>query len=126
MRYLVCAMLLVVGLIHLLPASGVLGSERLAGLYGIAPVEANIAILMRHRAVLFGILGLFLVVAAFNPVLQIAAFVAGFLSVGSFLWLAWSVGGYNAQLARVFAADLAALACLIVGVVAYFLARRIG
>ena len=42
MRYLVCAMLLVVGLIHLLPASGVLGSERLAGLYGIATVEAPV------------------------------------------------------------------------------------
>ncbi|MFN0162458.1 MAG: hypothetical protein ACKVQQ_14595 [Burkholderiales bacterium] len=33
----------------------------------------------------------------------------------SFLWLALSVGGYNAQLARVVVADLVALACLLIG-----------
>lgn len=126
MRYLVSAMLLVVGLIHLLPVSGALGGERLAALYGIPLTDANIAILMRHRAVLFGILGLFLVIAAFKQAFQIAAFVAGFLSVVSFLWLAGSAGGYNAQIGRVFAADLAALACLGVGVVGYVLANRVG
>lgn len=60
MRYLVSAMLVVVAVIHLLPLSGVLGSERLAALYGLSFNEPNLAILMRHRAVLFGLLGLFL------------------------------------------------------------------
>jgi hypothetical protein len=48
------------------------------------------------------------------------------VSVGSFLWLAWSVGGTNAQLARVVTADVVALACLVVGVVAYGVGRRGG
>lgn len=119
MRYLVPAMLVVVGVIHLLPLSGVLGSERLVALYGLTFNEPNLAILMRHRAVLFGLLGLFLVFAAFQPPFQTVAFIAGFVSVGSFLGLAWSVGGYNAQVGRVFVADIIALVCLIIGAAAH-------
>jgi hypothetical protein len=119
MHYLVSAMLIVVAVIHLLPLSGVLGSERLAALYGLSFNEPNIAILMRHRAVLFGLLGMFLLVAAFRPPLQTIAFIAGFVSVASFLWIAWSVGGYNPQVARVFLADIVALICLIIGVAAH-------
>ena len=124
MRYLIAAMLVVVGIIHLLPLSGVLGGERLAALHGLSFSEPNLAILMRHRAVLFGLLGLFFLFAAFHPPLQTLAFIAGFVSVGSFLWLAWSVGGYNAQISRVFAADIAALVCLIIGGAAHIYAQR--
>jgi hypothetical protein len=114
-KYVVSAMLIVVGVIHLIPVTGVLGGERLAALYGLRLDEPNLAILMRHRAVLFGLLGAFMVFAAFRPALQTPAFVGGFVSVLSFLWLAWSVGGYNAEVNRVFVADLVALGCLVVG-----------
>lgn len=119
MRYVVSAMLVVVGVIHLMPLSGVLGSERLAALYGLSFDQPDLAILMRHRAVLFGLLGAFLLLAAFRPELQTVAFVAGFVSVVSFLYLAWSVGNYNAQIGRVFAADVVALVCLVIGVAAH-------
>lgn len=115
MKYLVSAMLVLVGVIHLLPLSGVLGSERLASLYGLKFNEPNLEILMRHRAVLFGLLGAFMVFAAFKPAYQTVAFVGGFISVVSFLYLSWAVGGYNEQLGRVFVADVVALVCLIVG-----------
>ena len=124
MRYLVSAMLVIVAIIHLLPLSGVIGSERLASLYGISFDEPNIAILMRHRAVLFGLLGLFLLFAAFKPTFQLAAFVIGFASVVSFLGLAASVGGYNAAIGRVIAADVVALGCLVVGAAAYACAQQ--
>ncbi len=126
MRYLVSAMLVVVAIIHLLPLSGLLGTERLAALYGITVDEPNLAILMRHRAVLFGLLGLFLLIAAFRPNLQGIAFAGGFASVLSFLYLAWSVGNYNPQVGRVFAADVIALICLVVGVIAHFYVKREG
>lgn len=115
MQKLVAAMLIIAGIIHVLPLPGVLGAERLASLYGLSFDEANIVILMRHRAVLFGLLGLFLIYAAFRPALQPLAFVAGFVSVVSFLALAHSVGGYNSGVARVLAADWVALVCLLVG-----------
>jgi len=124
MRYLVSAMLVIVAIIHLLPLSGVIGSERLASLYGISFDEPNIAILMRHRAVLFGLLGLFMLFAAFAPRFQVAAFVIGFVSVVSFLWLASSVGGYNAAVGRIVTADVVALVCLVIGAAAYAYARH--
>ena len=124
MRYLASAMLLVVAIIHLLPLPGLLGKKHLAALYGLSFDEPNIAILMRHRAVLFGLLGLFLLVAAFRHEWQGIAFVAGFASVLSFLYLARSVGGYNAQVGRIVAADILALVCLVVGAAAWLFDRR--
>ena len=121
MRYLISAMLIFVGVIHLLPLVGALSSDKLSLMYGLTFTEPNLAILMRHRAVLFGLLGMLFMLAAFRPAYQPLALVTGFISVISFLWLAWSVGHYNAQIARVFAADIIALACLIVATINYFL-----
>jgi hypothetical protein len=119
MRHLISFMLMIVGIIHLLPLVGALGSEKLSTLYGLSFADPNLAILMRHRAVLFGLLGLFFIFAAFKPAYQPLAFIAGFISVVSFLWLAWSTGNYNAQVARVFTADIIAMACLIIATVTY-------
>ena len=126
MRYVTPAALILVAIIHLLPLSGVLGPERLAALYGISVDEPNLLILMRHRAVLFGILGVFMVVAAWTPRLRSAAFAMGFVSVVSFLWLAWSTDGYNADVGRVVTADLVALFFLIVGLAVHVQTRRRG
>jgi hypothetical protein len=116
MRYLISAMLVVAGVIHLLPVPGMFGNEQIAKLYGITFDEPNLVVLMRHRAVLFGLLGALLVSAAFVPMLHCTAFIAGITSVVSFLWIAASVGNYNKQLARVVAADKVAMVCLIVGI----------
>jgi len=121
-RHVVSAMLVVVAVIHLMPLSGVLGAERLATLYGLDFGEPGLALLMRHRAVLFGLLGVFLLVAAFRPEWQALALVAGFVSVVSFLYLAWG-GTHNAQVARVVVADVVALACLVCGAAAYLYER---
>jgi len=115
MKYLVSASLILAGIIHLLPLPGLLGAAKLTALYGLDLSEPNLSILMRHRAVLFGLLGSFLVYAAFKPSLQPLAFVAAFVSVVSFLLLAWSSGGYNTQVGRVVTADLVALVVLVIG-----------
>ena len=124
MRYLISAMLIIVGIIHVLPLSGVFGSERLSTLYGLSFTDPNLVILMRHRAVLFGILGMFFLFAAFNPPSQTVAFIAGFISVVSFLWLAFSIDGYNPHIARVFLLDIIALVCLIIGLAAQIYLRN--
>lgn len=115
MKHLISAMLLIVGVIHLLPVTGVLGGARLKSLYGIAFDEPNAAILMRHRAALFGLLGAFLIYAAFRPAFQSAALAGGFGSVLSFLWLARAYGACNPQIRRVVVVDLVALICLVAG-----------
>jgi hypothetical protein len=121
MRYVVSVMLVVVAVIHLVPVSGALGPGRLTALYGIPFDDPNLLILARHRAVLFGVLGALLLVAAFRPELQMAAFAAGFVSVASFLWLAASTGSYNDRLSRVVVADVVALVCLAIGLVAHLM-----
>lgn len=119
MSYLVSAMLIIVAIIHLMPAIGALGNDRLSKLYGITIGDPNTSILMRHRAILFGIFGAFLAFAAFMPAFQTAAFVGGFVSVISFLWLARSVRSHNQQVRRVVTADLIALAALVLGAAAH-------
>jgi hypothetical protein len=120
MRYILSAMLTVVGIIHLLPLTGVLSVSRLQELYGVTITDPNLEILMRHRAVLFGVLGAFLIYAAFRPGLQLAALIAGAVSVISFLVIAGMIGGYNAGIARVVTADIVAVVCLLIGALAYW------
>jgi hypothetical protein len=119
MRFILPIMLLVVGIIHILPLSGVLSAARLFELYGMTFDDPNLEILMRHRAVLFGLLGIFLICSAFMPSLQLPALIAGFLSVVSFLYLSYTVGGYNEQVNRIVIADKIALVCLVVALVSY-------
>ncbi|MEQ1515653.1 MAG: hypothetical protein ABL931_04085 [Usitatibacteraceae bacterium] len=116
-------MLLVAGAVHFLPVAGVLGAEQLQKIYGVPFDDANLEILMRHRAALFGLLGLFMVYAAFRPTLQVLALAAGLVSVTSFLWIATTVSGYNAAIRRVFMADLVALACLLLAIAAWIFQR---
>ena len=123
MNRIVTGMLIVVAVIHLLPLSGVLSAEQLSTLYGISFEEPNIEILMRHRSVLFGMLGTFLMYSAFKPQLHMYALVAATVSVVSFLYIAWSVGGYNDQVGRVYIADLVALVCIAVAFVVYLMLK---
>ncbi|MBU6152985.1 MAG: hypothetical protein KGP28_01675 [Bdellovibrionales bacterium] len=124
MKHLTTIILILVGIIHLLPLSGVFGAERLSALYGIEFQDPNILILMRHRAVLFGIFGVFLMTAAFRPAWHLWAFTSAFVSVVSFMLLALSAGEFNQELHRVFMADLVALGMIFIGLLARFFAFR--
>ena len=124
MEKVVAVLPVLVGIIHLLPVSGVMGVESLAGLYGISLSESNIEILMRHRAILFGILGILLVYAAFRTSLQPLAITVGLVSVVSFIAIAWSVGGYNDSVRNVVIADIFATAALVAAGVIRVMRRR--
>lgn len=106
--------LLIVAIIHLLPLAGVLGVERLRSLYGVAIDDPNLALLMRHRAVLFGIVGAMLIAAVFVPAWQALATVLAAVSVVSYCILYGLTPGINAALRTVFMVDLVAAAALAV------------
>lgn len=116
---IVTGLMLVVAVIHLLPISGFFGIERLAALYDIEISDGNIEILMRHRAVLFGILGGFFAFAAFRPAFQPVAFLAAFISLASFFFLAISVSGFNEAIRKIVIADIVASVCLAAAIVIY-------
>ena len=112
MHYLLKACLLLAAVIHLLPVAGVLGADRLQALYGVALDDPNLVLLMRHRAVLFGIVGVLLATAAFVPSLRGVALAVGGASAVAFLLLAWMSPPLNAAVARVVTADVVAVAAL--------------
>lgn len=114
MRHVVPACLLFVALVHALPVIGFGGAGPLATLYGVQVQDADTEILLRHRAVFFGLVALLLAASAFHAPLRTLAIGAGIASVASFLLVAWQVGGYNASLRRVVQVDVLALVALAV------------
>ena len=123
MRFVVPAVLLVVAAIHALPVIGILGSSQLSRLYGLPVPDANLELVLRHRALLFGLLAAFLGYAAFKPELHRLALIAGVASVSSFLVLAGLVGPYNQAMATVVRVDGVAMALLVVAAVVHLQAR---
>ncbi len=116
----ITALLLVVAFIHLVPITGLLGVARLESLYGVPISGNNMEILMRHRAVLFGILGVFFAYAAFTPHLQPLAFVAALVTLVAFFYLAFTVGGYNETIRKIVYGDIVAAVCLAGAVILYY------
>ncbi len=118
--------LIIAAIIHLLPLVGLAGADRLTKLYGIPIEEKNLLILMRHRAVMFGLFGAFLVYAAVVPAVRGAAIFVVLISDIAFLVLARTTGGYNTAMARVVKADIVAIVALSVALVLVFLRQGTG
>ena len=116
---LITGLILVVAAIHLVPITGFFGAKRLSALYGIEVDSSDLEILMRHRAVLFGILGTFFAYAAFVPALQPIAFVAAAASLSTFFYLAVAVGNYGPPIRKIVLGDVVAVICLAAAVLLY-------
>lgn len=112
MNWVISAGLIIAGVIHLLPVPGLIGSDWLTRLYGVVIVDRDLTIMMRHRALLFGLLGLFLVAAAFRPDWQWLALAAGLVSAIGFIVIAQLVGDYSTSLFRVVLFDIVAIVAL--------------
>jgi hypothetical protein len=106
-----------------IPLIGVVSAAKVSSLYGIEVQDPNLEILLRHRAVLFGLLAVFLAYAAFHRHLHSLALTAAWVSVVAFLVLATTVGNYNAALSTIVKADLLALALLIIATMVHMLQR---
>lgn len=87
MRWFAGTVLVVAGVVHLLPVVGVTGAGALSRLYAV-DVGGDVALLLRHRAALFGIVGTVLLAGAFVPALTTLALLVGLASTVSFLVLA--------------------------------------
>lgn len=118
MKYVSTVALLVAGIIHLLPVPGLMGVSTLARLYGIEVNDPNTAILLQHRALLFGVLGVLMLSAIALPWLRVTALTVALFSAASFIVVAMAVGGYNTAIGRVVVADVVAAVLLAAGLVA--------
>ncbi|MBW0104092.1 hypothetical protein [Pseudonocardia sp. KRD291] len=114
MSLVVGVILFVVGVVNGLPVVGVAGAGPLTTLYGTSLTDPDLLVLMRHRAILLGLLGAVLVAAAFLPTLRPAAIIAGLVSMVGFVVLAHLVGGIDPKLRTTVLIDVALSAALLV------------
>lgn len=115
---------LLTGLLNAFPAIGMFGARQLQGLYGFEFTDPDLLTLMQHRAVMLGLIGMFLIAAAFRNELQPAAFVLGLVSMLSFVVLTWLQGDPNRFIERVAMADIAGSALLLGALLLYWLQDR--
>lgn len=114
LRFTAGLALAVAAVIHLLPLPGVLGTQMLQRLYGIEALDADLLLLLRHRALLFGLLGMLLLGAIRHHALRTAAIGGGVASTAGFLLLAALGEAPGPALKPVLVADIVALLCLLV------------
>jgi len=112
MQHLWTLLVMVAAAINLAPVLGAFAPDRIAVLYGVSLDDSNLQILMRHRAVLFGLVGGLLLGAAFRPRLRTLGYAVGFASMLSFPLIAWLVGGYSAEIRHVILVDGVGIAAL--------------
>ena len=105
-------LLLIVAMIHLLPATGFFGTEALQSLYGVDIDDPDLEVLMRHRSMLFGILGVVFAYAAFHPPTRPVAFAAAAASLLSFFYLAATVPNTSQAIRKIVIVDLVATTAL--------------
>ena len=120
MSFVVAAVFFITGLLNAVPVIGVISADRLQRLYGIPLSDQNLIVLLRHRAVLFGIVGGLLMAAAFVPSLRCAAGVAGLVSMLAFVALASPGSQVNRKLQKVSQADMVGTALLVVALLLEF------
>lgn len=121
---IITALLLIVGIINIFPLMGIISAEQLTVLYGLDFHENNLLILMQHRALLFGLLGAFIVYAAFRPFFQPLAFICGMISMSGFIILSWRIGHHNNLITKVVIIDIIAILLLIVAVILFIINQK--
>ncbi|MDX1555533.1 MAG: hypothetical protein R3212_05860, partial [Xanthomonadales bacterium] len=99
---------------------GVFSAEMLANAYDIPAPQGDLLILMRHRALLFGVVGSIILVSAFRPHLQPAAMIAAFVSMAGFIALTLGSGNYGEKIHGVMLIDVVGVVLLVIAAVLRF------
>ena len=123
MSVVVAVALVLSGAIHLLPLVGVAGPARVAGMYDVRVEGPDLAVLLVHRAVLFGLLSALLIGGAFVDDLQPYAIGGGLISDVAFLAIARANPGINAAMQRVVRADVVSIGLPVVAAISWTVAR---
>jgi hypothetical protein len=112
--------LFIAGIINLLPAMLAFLPQKNSKSYGIDIANANYELLIRHRAVLFGIIGGLMIFSAVTKKYYSIATTVGLVSMLSFIILYFLIGKeINAELKKVMLIDVVAIVILLIGVILY-------
>ena len=116
MHKLITASLVIVGLINFLPVLGLLGVKNLETAYKISLPSGDLILLMQHRALLFGLLGGFILYSAFVPIYQNAAILLAAISMTGFAILVHVVGSSNPAILRILYIDYVGIFFLVIAI----------
>ena len=117
--------LFISGLINLLPALLAFLPGKISKSYGIDIPNANYELLLRHRAILFGIIGGLMIFSAITRKLYETATTAGLISMLSFIILYFLIGkDINSELKKVMIVDTIATAILCIGLILFFIKSK--
>lgn len=111
--------LLISGAINIFPSALVFLPERISDSYGIKLQNPDFELLLRHRAVLFGIIGGLMIYSALTKKYYSISVIVGLISMLSFVILYFSLNGINDELTKVMKFDIAAIVILIIGLLLY-------
>ena len=105
--------LVIVGVINLLPITVFFDATKTIKLYGM-PIEGeSLTILMRHRGVLLGLVGLALIVAAVKPEYRVLAITLALISKFAFVFLTFTAADYTPEVRQIALIDVGAIALLL-------------
>lgn len=122
MEHLFRITLFIAGIINTLPSLLAFLPDKISTSYGIDVTDPNLELLLRHRAILFGIVGVFMMYSAIVKHFYTFATAAGLISMVSFIILYFLIGtGINTELRTVMIVDVVAAALLCLGLGLYLL-----
>ena len=117
--------LFVAGGINLLPSLFAILPEKMAKSYGIEIPNANYELLLRHRAILFGIIGGLMIYSALVKKHYELSTIAGLVSMTSFIILYFLIGkDINSELKKVMMIDVVATVILCIGFILFLLKSK--
>lgn len=117
--------LFVAGVINLLPSLLAFLPDKIAKSYGIQIPNANYELLLRHRAILFGIIGGLMIYSALVKKHYELSTMAGLVSMTSFVVLYFLIGkDINSELKKVMMIDVVAIVILCAGFLLYALRSK--
>jgi len=108
--------LFITGVINFLPSILAFIPVKISTSYGVDISNSNLELLLRHRAVLFGIIGGIMIHSAITKKNYSLSIAIGLISMISFLILyQLQTGEINPQLSKVMKADVVGIIILVIG-----------
>ena len=112
--------LFISGIVNILPFFLTFLPEKISKSYGIQVLDMNYELLLRHRAVLFGIIGGILIFSSLTKKYYDLSTMVGLVSMVSFIILYFLIGNINMELKKIMLIDVVASLTLFVGALLYF------
>jgi len=114
--------LFLAGIINFIPSILAFLPKKINQSYGVEVPNQNYELLLRHRAVLFGIIGSVMIFSAVSQLYYELSVIIGMVSMVSFIILFKGIKGtINSELTKVMKIDIVGIIILLVGYMLYFL-----